>query len=72
MDTKTLREAVTGMISNCNGGLSDATAKQREVAESRIPALLWDVEAMEAASLTQLKLAHNSLNTMLGKLQPAG
>ena len=68
MDTKTLRESIAGMIANCKEASSDVTGKQKEVMEALVPAMLWDKQAIKAVSLTQLKLAYNGLNTLLGKL----
>lgn len=71
MTTDKLRETVGDLIAVCQGLTAEATDKQKEVLNAKVPAITWDEEKLGESSLTELKMSYNALNRLVAKAKAA-
>ena len=70
MTTDDLRKTVASMRADCINAVKKLTGPQRELAEGNCPSLTWNEKTLKEIGLRPLKMAHNNLSRLIGKLSP--
>ncbi len=70
MTTKELRNQVSKLQTLAVKLVGELPNPKQEIAVANCPSLSWNDETLETTELRPLKIAHNNLARLLGKLSP--